>query len=375
MMTTLESDTLIVGAGVVGVAVAAELAREGREVVVVEREGDAGRITSSRNSGVVHAGIYYPEGSLKAESCVLGRALLYERAARLGIPHEKCGKLVVATRAEEEESLAQLEERAGVLGVPLVAWDRATLAAREPLLRGTAALFSPESGIVDAHALVESYRAEATAGGAAFAYHTEIVGIDRRAPGYRATTTNRRGERISIAVRHIVDAAGLDADRVAELAGLDVDALGLRQHPCKGDYFALASVAPRPRTALVYPVPSGPGLGIHLTTDLGGRRIAGPDATYVDRIDYAVDPAKATAFAEAVSRYLPGVGPEHLTPDQSGIRPKLARAGEPFRDFVVLDAAPHGAPGVVILAGIESPGLTASGALARRVASLLRAHG
>lgn len=374
-MTTLETDVLIVGAGVVGVAVAAELAREGREVVVVEREPAPGRATSSRNSGVVHAGLYYPPSSLKAAACIEGRALLYERAARLDIPHRKTGKLIVATSVDEEPALAEIARRAGALSVPVVAWSAAELAAREPALRGTAALSSPESGVIDAHALVESYRAEAAAHGAHFGFHTRVVALDR-APDARwqVRTENARGERADVTAATVVDAAGLDADRIAVLAGLDVDALGLRIHPCKGDYFALAPHAPRPSTPLVYPAPvaGAPGLGIHLTTDLGGRCLAGPDATYVDTLDYAVDASKAARFADAVARYLPGIRPEHLTPDQSGIRPKLAGPGEPFRDFAVLDAAPHGAPGLVLLVGIESPGLTASPALARHVARLVR---
>ncbi len=185
-------------------------------------------------------------------------------------------------------------------------------------------------------------------------------------------TDDARGERLSIRAPWVINAAGLDADRVAGFAGLDVDALGYRLHPCKGDYFALAASAPKPETALVYPVPNGPGLGIHLTVDLGGRCIAGPDATFVDtRDDYAVDEDKADAFAASVARYLPSIETSHLTPDYAGIRPRLAGPGEPFRDFVIEEASPHGVPGLINLIGIESPGLTASPAIAERVAAIV----
>jgi L-2-hydroxyglutarate oxidase LhgO len=371
----LDTEVLVIGAGVVGLAVAAELSRRGKAVVVIEREGMPGSITSSRNSGVIHAGIYYPAGSLKAQTCIEGRQLLYERAARLGIAHRKTGKLIVAVTRDEGEYLADLRERATAIGVPLALLDEKALRAREPDLRGVLALSSPESGVVDAHGLVESFRAEARDHGAEIAFRTWPTHIESERDAVRVQTDDARGERLDLRAGWVINAAGLDADRVASLAGLDVDALGYRIHPSKGDYFVLGAGAPRPKTSLVYPVPHGVGLGIHLTVDLGGRCLAGPDATFVDaRDDYGVDASKAPHFAASVARYLPGVSPEHLTPDYAGIRPRLAGPDDSFRDFVIEEATPHGMPRLVNLLGIESPGLTASPAIARRVARIVASN-
>jgi len=368
----LETEVVVIGAGVVGMAVAAELSRGGRSVLVLEREAGPGRITSSRNSGVIHAGIYYPPGSMKAEACVEGRDLIYARAKARGIGHRRTGKLIVAVDESELASLETIRARASAAGVDLEMLDGPALSAREPNLRGVAALWSAESGVVDAHELIESFRAEARAHDADLAFQTWAVGLAPSANGLVVETENARGERMDVHASWVINAAGLDADRVASLAGLDVDALGYRLHPCKGEYFALGPDAPRTETALVYPVHSGAGLGIHLTVDLGGRCMAGPDATFVDDVhDYDVDESKAGPFAESVARYLPGLRSEHLTPGYSGIRARLAGPGEPFRDFVVEEASLHGAPRLVNLLGIDSPGLTASPALARRVAALV----
>ncbi|MBW2462411.1 MAG: NAD(P)/FAD-dependent oxidoreductase, partial [Deltaproteobacteria bacterium] len=328
---------------------------------------------SSRNIGVMHGGLYYPPKSLKAVTCVEGRELSYARAEKWGVAHRKTGKLIVAVCEDEVPSLDAIARRASETGVHLEHLDGAQLRKRDPALSGVAALYSPESGIIDVHALLESYRAEAREHDAEVVLHTRVVGIDAANDGLVVATENDRGEGEQLRGRWVINAAGLDADHIAALGGLDIDALGYRLSPSKGDYFALSAGAPRPRTALVYPVPTGPGLGVHLTIDLGGRCVAGPDATFVeDRGSYAIDENKAVAFAEAVARYLPGVREEHLTPDYAGIRPRLAGPGVPFRDFVIEEATPHGAPGLVNVLGIESPGLTAAPAIARRVAALLR---
>lgn len=370
-MGTADVEVLVVGAGVVGLACAADAARAGRSVVIVDRHAGPGRETSSRNSGVIHAGLYYPEGSLRAATCVEGRRLLYERCRARDIPHRKTGKLVVAVHDEEVPALERILARgraAGVEGLEII--DAAELHRREPLLAGVAALWSPESGIVDAHALMDSYLAEAREHGAEAAWHTEVTALDPGPHGCRVRTRDASGSELTVRAEWVVNAAGLSADRVAALAGIDVDAAGWRLHLCKGDYFALAPPVPRPSTALVYPVPAGPGLGVHLTVDLGGQCLAGPDARYVDHIDYDVDPSRAHPFAQAVARYLPHVTPDVLSPAYSGIRPKLAPPGGGFRDFVLADGADHGAPRTIHLVGIESPGLTASGALARRVSAI-----
>lgn len=364
-------DVAVVGAGVVGLACAAALARRGERLLVLERGDAPGQGTTSRNSGVVHAGLYYPPGSLKARCCVEGRRLLYARCEAEGIPHRRTGKLVVATDDAEAEALVALERRAtdnGVEGLEL--WDAATVRRREPTLRAVAALWSPASGIVDPHELAASYLREARAHGADLALRTEVVALDPVPAGWRVGVREPGGEPFAVTARRVVNAAGLTADRVAALAGLDVDALGWRLHFNKGDWFTVAPSVPRPSIPLVYPIPAEAGLGVHLTEDLGGACLAGPDTTWVDAPRYDVDAAKAGAFAAAVRRYLPGVEARHLAPAMAGVRPKLQRPDGPPRDFVLADGSAHGAPGTVHLVGIESPGLTAAGALAARVAAL-----
>lgn len=365
----MDTDVAVIGAGVVGLACAAALARRGHDVIVLERHDGPGRETSSRSSGVVHAGLYDPPGSRKAATCVEGRALLYARCARDGVPHAKTGKLVVATSDDEVELLEALATRGRANGAgALRMLGRAEVRRLEPRVRAAAALFSPESGIVDVHALATSHAAEAQAHGASFAYRTSVEGLEPRADGWALVTRDAGGERVVLRARRVVNAAGLGADRVASMAGLDVDTLGWRIRPCKGDYFALAPRLGAITTHLVYPVPTHAGLGVHVTMDLGGRYRAGPDAEYVDAPRYDVSPDRASAFGAALRRYLPEVRDDELTPDYAGVRPKLYGPGEPQRDFV-LEERPLG---LVHLVGIESPGITAAEALARLVAERVR---
>jgi L-2-hydroxyglutarate oxidase LhgO len=362
----------VIGGGVVGLAAAAALARAGRSVALIERRDGLARETTSRNSEVVHAGLYYPPGSWKARLCVAGREALYARCERLRIAHRRLGKLVVASALEELEVLERLRRTGDANGAPgLELVDGRALRRLEPGVQGLGALLSPATGIVDAHALSLSYAAEAEAHGAAIALRTEVIGLERAAAGWRIALRGPAGETSSLASAAVVNAAGLASDRVAELAGVDVAARELRLRPCKGDYFALAPRAPIRLHRLVYPVPGVSGLGIHATLDLGGRIRFGPDAEYVDRIDYRVDPAKATRFAAAAGRYLPSLRPEWLSPDYAGIRPRLASPGERFRDFAIEEESARGLPGLVNLIGIESPGLTAAPAIADRVVALL----
>ncbi len=366
-------DAVVVGGGVVGLAAAAALARAGRSVLLLERRRGFGQESSSRNSGVIHAGLYYPSGSLKARLCVAGREALYARCEREGIPHRRTGKLVVATTASEIGTLERLLALGDANGVPgLEILDAAELCAREPAVCAVAALWSPATGIIDPDALCASFAAEAEAHGAVLLASREVLAIEARSGALRVTASDPDGSCARIDCAAVVNAAGLAADAVAERAGLDPDAMGYRLHPCKGDYFAQAPGAPLRLETLVYPVPSGAGLGIHATVDLGGRIRFGPDAEYVERVHYDVDPAKASRFAEAAGRYLPGLRPEWLTPDQAGVRPKLAGPGEPFRDFVVAEESASGMAGLVSCIGIESPGLTAAPAIADRVVELLR---
>jgi len=363
-----ECEVAVIGAGVVGLACAAALAAAGRRVVVLERHGGIAREVSSRNSEVIHAGLYYPPGSWKARLCSRGRELVYERCRTHRVPHRATGKLVVAAEEAEVPALENLLANARANGVPgLEMVDGAGARDLEPAVRAVAALVSPRSGIVDAHALALSFLAEAESHGAALVLRAELVEAEPGAGRHRLVVRDADGGHTELECAAAVNAAGLAADRVAARAGVDVGARGWRLHYSKGDYFALAPGAPVRVGRLVYPLPTPGGpLGIHATVDLGGRVRFGPDATYVDEPRYDVDPAKAASFAEAVSHYLPGMRAEWLTPDYAGVRPRLTPPGAPPRDFAIEEVA-----GWVHLVGIESPGLTAAPAIAERVVELL----
>jgi L-2-hydroxyglutarate oxidase LhgO len=367
-----EHDCLIVGAGILGVATAHVLARRGHRVVVVERQMKAGVETSSRNSGVIHSGLYYPTGSLKATACVEGRRLLYARCAAWGIAHRRLGKLVVATSPDELQVLDDLEllatrNQAGDVRI----LDERQVRRLEPHLHCLGALHSPETGILDVHGLIYSHKKQAQDAGATFAFETTVHGFDPTPAGWRVRCSTRGAGGFTVSARVVVNAAGLGAARIAEMAGVDLASSGLRYHLCKGDYFSLASRHRERLGHLVYPVPSPAGLGVHLTVDLAGQWTAGPDTEYVDAIDYEVREEKRAHFAAAVRRYYPSVTDDDFSPAYSGIRPKLQGPGEPFRDFVLQDLTELGAPRMIGLLGIESPGITASEYLAEIVAQLV----
>ncbi len=368
------SEIVVIGAGVVGLACAEQLARQGHAVVVVERHETFGRETSSRNSEVIHAGLYYPPGSLKARLCVEGRELLYEWCAAHGVPHANVGKLIVATTTEEEPALDGLQRQADANGVVVESISADGVRRLEPRVIATAALWSPRSGIVDSHAFMRSLLQSARDHGCQFAWRHRVLAAEHLATGWRLRVDGPDGT-ADIVGDSVVNAAGLDADEVAGLAGIDVDAAGYRQRWVKGSYFRL-----RPRNLvrhLVYPIPPPglPGLGIHVTVDLAGGARLGPDVQPLARRDQQYDVAETEAprFLAAVSRYLLGVTVEDLLPDQSGIRPKLGAPGDGVRDFIVTEESGRGAPRWVNLLGIESPGLTASLALAPEVETLLSA--
>lgn len=368
----MDFEVAIIGGGVVGMACAARIARQGRSVLLLERHARPGQETSSRNSGVIHAGLYYPTGSLKALTCVEGRELLYSRCESHHVAFRKTGKLLVATVPEEEAKLERIQARALDNGAGAVEpLDARQIARLEPRVRAISALWSPESGIVDVHELLYSYQKEALDHGATLVFETDVEGIDRAAHGFTLVTLGRGGERASVTCTALLNAAGLCADRVAERAGVDIDALGYRYHYCKGDYFALAPELRGLVRHLVYPAPVQAGLGIHVTFDLGGKLTLGPDTEYVSAPSYVVDAAKRSLFAEAARRYLPELRADQLSADYAGVRPKLQGPNDEFRDFVIEDATPHGVPGLVNLLGIESPGVTASDAVARRAAALV----
>jgi len=368
-------DVVIVGAGVVGLAIAARLASDDRSVLILEREPGIARGVTSRNSEVIHAGIYYPADSLKATTCVAGRERLYAWCAEYRVDHKRLGKLIVATDTSEIPVLEDLQTRGlrnGVTGLGLI--DAARVTALEPSVSAAAALESRETGIVDAHAFCLSLLGAAESRGAILALDREVTQLSRAPSGWQVMTrAGEDGREEVVSAECVIDAAGLAADTVAACAGLDVDALGWRQHPCKGDYFKLSptQTAARALSRLIYPVPQQAGLGIHATLDLAGGVRFGPDTEYVPaRDEFDVDPGKALNFAAAAARYLPGLEANALTPDYAGIRPKLAGPGESFRDFVIAECSDQGAPGFIACLGIESPGLTAALEIAERVADL-----
>jgi L-2-hydroxyglutarate oxidase LhgO len=365
-------DVVVVGAGVVGLACAAALAKTGRSVLVLESEPGIARGVTSRNSEVIHAGLYYQADSLKTALCIAGRRQLYAWCEAKRVPHRRLGKLVVATNEAEVGTIEDIHRRAtanGVEGLELI--GRAALLALEPEVDAQVALHSTVTGIIDAHAFCQSLDAEAESADAVVLFERRVEGLTRRSFGWQVDVVDAEGQREAIDAGCVVDAAGLSSDRVAALAGLDVDALGWRLQLCKGDYFGVAPGTRVRLSRLVYPVPQQAGLGIHATLDLAGRIRFGPDTEYVDSLDFHVDPAKATLFRDAATRYLPGLADAVLVPDYAGIRPKLSGPGQGFRDFVLEEATAHGAPGFVACIGIESPGLTAALAIGERVTALV----
>lgn len=364
-MSSEDFNCAVIGAGAVGLAVARALARRGLSVLVLEQETHFGSATSSRNSEVIHAGLYYPEGSLKARLCTAGKAMLYRFCADYGVQHLQCGKLVVAAsegEISELEAIAGLGQANGVDDLKII--DLAEARRLEPELSCAAALLSPSTGIVDSHGYMLALLGDAEAHGAVLARNTEVTGLDVQADGVELLIGPER-ERM-LKVRAVVNAAGLRAVGLARnTAGLDAAHIP-EFHLAKGVYFTLAARSPFRR--LIYPVPDHGGLGIHLTLDLAGQARFGPDVEWVERIDYAVDPRRAERFYPAIRRYWPGLREGALSPAYAGVRPKLSGPGAPGADFRIEGEGMHGAKGLVNLFGIESPGLTASLAIAEEVA-------
>ena len=362
----------VVGGGVVGLAIAAELAPRCAPLLLVERHAHVGQETSSRNSEVIHAGIYYTEGSLKARLCVEGNALLYELCARHGIPHRRITKLITATRAEELGELERLYSLGTANGVRLRMLAAREASALEPMIVTHGGIFSPDTGIISAHGLMDYFLHAALSAGSTVQTRCTVTGIERTAGAYRVTVGEESGTS-QVTSERVINAAGLESDTIAALAGIDVAGAGYRLHYSRGCYFALPPRLSTCVSRLVYPVPTHESLGVHAVLDLGGRLRFGPDIEYQEdrALDYRVDPAKRSAFGASVRRILPHVADEDLTPDIAGIRPKLQGKGEPVRDFVIREEADRGLPGLYSLIGIDSPGLTASPAIARYVAALL----
>jgi L-2-hydroxyglutarate oxidase LhgO len=358
---------VVIGAGVVGLALARHLALQGCEVVVLEAEDHIGTGISSRNSEVIHAGIYYPANSLKARLCVAGNRALYAYCESRGVAHRRCGKLIVATDAAQIEDLRQLQARAAANGVGDLQWlSVAQVQDLEPALRCTAALLSPRTGIVDSHGLMRALRLDAEAAGAAVVVKSPVT-AGRVSPDGLVLEVGGEDSTTLLAER-VFNCAGLGALALAwAIEGIRQTALPPRPKAySKGNYYSLTGQAPFSR--LVYPIPSQGGLGVHLTLDLGGQARFGPDVEWVDHENYTVDPRRADSFYAEVRKYWPGLPDSALQPAYAGIRPKLHGPGEPVPDFLIQREDAHGVPGLVHLMGIESPGLTACLALAEEAA-------
>ena len=357
-------ECVVVGAGVVGLAVARALARAGHEVMVLEREYGIGFETSSRNSEVIHAGIYYPQGSLKARSCVAGREMLYAYCAEHGVPHKRLGKLIVAVEESELALLDGIRARAlanGVEDLEFIGGNE--LRRMEPALAAIGGLVSPSTGIIDSHALMLAYQGDAEADGAMVVFRAPVEGGRVTADGFELSVGG--AEPMQLACRYLVNSAGLYAPALARrIAGIPASSIP-RDYLCRGVYFTLTGRAPF--SHLIYPVPEKAGLGVHLTLDLAFQARFGPDVEWIDTVDYTVDPRRGDSFYAAIRRYWPDLPDGALQPGYAGIRPKIVGPGEAAGDFVIQGAAEHGIPGLVNLYGIESPGLTASLALAEHV--------
>lgn len=364
------ADTVVIGAGVVGLAIARRLTQAGQDVILLERGAAIGSETSSRNSEVIHAGIYYPQNSLKAELCVRGKQLLYAYCESHGIAHRRVGKIIVAARREEIGALEVLKKKAAGNGVVDLEWlDAGQVARLEPELAAEAALLSPSTGIIDSHGLMLALQGEAEDGGAMIAFNTPVEGGSLLSDGIALRTGGDYP--MELACRRLVNAAGLQAQEIAgSIEGFPSGAIPPRAL-VKGNYYMLAGASPFRR--LVYPIPEPGGLGVHATIDLAGQCRFGPDVEPVESLDYDVDPERAARFYAAVRRYWPGLPDGALLPGYAGIRPKIATE-DGDADFVIQGAARHGIPGLVNLFGIESPGLTAALAIAERVEEALRSE-
>jgi L-2-hydroxyglutarate oxidase LhgO len=358
-------ECVVIGAGVIGLAVARALTQRGREVLVLEAADRFGTGISSRSSEVIHAGVYYAHGSLKAQLCTAGREQLYAYCEQAAIEHRRCGKLIVATDEQQQAELRAIQQTAAGNGVALQWLSASEARALEPELECRAALFSPRTGIIDSHGFMLALLGEAERHGAVLACGSSVSSIEPQSDALRVAVNGEP----SVRARSVVNCAGLHATELARhIAGLapqHIPSLYL----ARGHYFTLSGRAPFRH--LVYPIPEPGGLGVHMTLDIAGRARFGPDVEWVDQIDYQVNLARAANFYTAVRRFWPALGDDQLVPAYAGIRPNLSGPGAKAADFVIQGPTTHGIPGLVNLFGIDSPGLTASLPLAQRVCELL----
>ena len=368
----MNADAVIIGVGIVGLAIASEASRDGREVYLLEKNETFGREQSSRNSEVIHAGIYYEKDSLKAKMCLEGNSLLYEICEKNGIACRKCGKIIVATNDTEAEELEKLYRKGKDNGVPLKMLSRKEIGHLEPNITGIAAFLSPTTGIVDSYALMKYFLGKARSKGAQTAYKTKVIGIEKVSDGYRVIVEDPSGT-FSFTTRAVINCAGLHSDRVAEMAGINMYEANYKLHWYKGEYYSVSSRKGKLLNRLIYPVPMGNlTVGVHVCFDVDWRLRLGPLYCRVNEISYQVDGSRKKAFLESsIMRALPFIEPPDLSPETSGIKAIFQQEGEGFRDFVIRHEHDRGLPGFINLVGIESPGLTSSPSIARYVSHLL----
>lgn len=365
----------IIGAGVIGLAVAQRLSKSHNNLFILEKNAGFGQETSSRNSEVIHSGIYYPESSLKAKLCVEGNQLLYKYCQERDIPHKKCGKLIVATSEKDVEKLLALNKQAEinkVKGVELI--DQRQILKLEPNISAKFALHVSSTGIIDSHILMEKLLADSLENGAEIAYQSELVGIAKIKGGYKLKIKESEGTLFEFTSENVINCAGLNASFISKISGMDLPEY--KTYFCKGEYFRIAPPKNKLVSRLIYPLPfkNLKGLGIHATIDLGGGLKLGPNTTYLNNnvVDYRVDPNNKELFYKAAKKYLPFLEADDLSPDMAGIRPKLQAPGEQIKDFLIHHETSKGYPGFINLIGIESPGLTSSMAIAKYVSKLIQ---
>lgn len=362
----------IIGAGVIGLSVARELSKKEKNIFVIERHDSFGQETSSRNSEVIHAGINYPKDSLKTKMCVEGNRLLYDFCGKNEVPYKKIGKLIVSLNEEETRDLHSLVKHGLDVGITDLRFlTKKEITGIEPNISAEAAVFSPSTGVIDTHSFMKTLSFQIKENGGSIAYNTELTGIEKNKEGFVLEVEDTKGDKFKFLSRTVINCAGLSSDKVSEMAGVNKSEYKLKY--CKGDYFRVSASKSKLLNCLVYPVPKKEraGLGIHATLDMSGSLRLGPDDEYVKEIKYDINPSKAKVFYESVKKFLPFIDLNDLSPDTSGIRPKLQGPGEVFRDFIINDETKNGLPGFINLIGIESPGLTASLSIAKMVSNLI----
>ncbi len=369
----MDSDITIIGAGAIGLAIAETLTKEFSNVFIIEKHVTFGQETSSRNSEVIHAGLYYPEGSLKARFCLEGNNLLYDYCRKYEVAFKNCGKLIVATSESEISILEGIKKTASKNGVELALIEQDEIKKLEPDIYALKALFSPTTGIIDSHSLMKRFETNTIINGGQLVYGSEVTAISKIKNGYKITVLDSDKSTYCFTSGILINSAGLFSDKISEMAGMYDDNLSIKF--CKGEYFRLKPPKNRLINRLIYPVPhyNMEGIGIHVTTDMSGGVKLGPDVTYMesDIYDYKLTPSKQEAFYTSAKKFLPFLEYDDIAPEMAGIRPKLQKPGEPIRDFYIREETSRGCPGFINLIGMESPGLTSCIAISNYVKDII----